>query len=71
MQKLGGGDKYVHYIDYVVGVWDMYFCTHQNLTNCTFFFLAMLGIWLGLWNVSSSSRDWTWALAMKELSPNH
>lgn len=25
----------------------------------------------GLWDISSPSGDWTWALAMKELSPNH
>ena len=24
-----------------------------------------------LWDISSPSGDWTWALAMKELSPNH
>ena len=41
MQKFGGGDKHVHCIDCVVGVWDIYFCTHQNLTNCTFFFFFL------------------------------
>ena len=71
MQKFGGGDKHVHCIDCVVGVWDIYFCTHQNLTNCTFFFFFFFGHATGLWNVSSPSGDWTWALAMKELSPNH
>ena len=68
MQKLGGGDKYIHYIDCVVGVWDMYFCTHKNLPNCTFLFFCHAA---GLWDISSPSGDWTWALAMKELSPNH
>ena len=69
-KKLGGGDKYVHYIDCVVGVWDIYFCTHQNLPNCIFFFFFFCHS-TGLWEISSPSGDWTWALAMKELSPNH
>ena len=25
----------------------------------------------GLWDLSTLTRDWTWALAVKMLSPNH
>ena len=33
-----------------------------------FFFFAMLR---GLWDLSLPTRDWTWATAVKALSPNH
>ena len=37
----------------------------------TFFFPSLLAASRGLWDLSSLTRDWTWALAVKALSANH
>ena len=53
----------------------IYICTHTHihalLKLCTLFYLF---IWLHLvayGDLSSRTRDWTWATAVKALSPNH
>ena len=39
----------------------------QSLNSLSFFLAALLS----LWDLSSPTRDWTWATALKAPSPNH
>lgn len=68
MQKLGGGDKYVCHIDCVVGAWIHIFVHIKTYQTVPFGFFCHA---TGSWDISSPIWGLTWALAMKELSPNH
>ena len=52
---------------------EIMYCSTVNLyvLFVCFCFLLFLATWHGLWDLSSLTRDWTWATAVKAPSPNH
>ena len=55
----------------VLLVYGIYIFVHIKTYQTVSFFFFFFCHSTGLWDISSPSGDWTWALAMKELSPNH
>ena len=55
------------YIDYFL-YWWVYFCFRNKFICTSFFFLATL---LNLWDLSSPTRDWTWATVVKAQHLSH